>query len=505
MATAVQVQYRRGTASQVASFTGAQGEMVIDTTNNRVVVQDGATAGGWPAALASRVAVSDSNYTLSAPYAIVAYTALTAARVLALCVSTGYPAGQRLLIVDESGACSAARTITVAASGSDTIDGAASAVINQAYGHIALETNAAGKWTIIDQGPQVNALNALTGQLTLAATDGAVIAASGTTVAIGGPGGAVNKFRNGAMDVWQRGAAPTLTAGTSGSGYTADGWIVGFSASASAAPTIAQAAGRLLTKSSLQITGATSLTDVYVKQRIESLIAAAFCGQTVTVQAQIYNNTAAAVTPTLTVKRPSTQDGWSGTINTDVNAVSLQSCANGAWTLLAYTFVANAVCYNGLEITIDFGNNFSSSSKSVQISECDIRVTPGASAGLNPSPPPPELRPIGTELAFCQRYYETIGYSAWGFIYATSGCVMTWHFTAAKRTAPTIALATTSPVVAQFTIGNFTGSGSSLGYNSFTADGGMVAISGFSFTSPTATNLGCQAQTNPILTASAEL
>lgn len=50
MTTAVQVQYRRGTASQVTSFTGAQGELVVDTTNNRVVVQDGATAGGFPAA-----------------------------------------------------------------------------------------------------------------------------------------------------------------------------------------------------------------------------------------------------------------------------------------------------------------------------------------------------------------------------------------------------------------------------------------------------------------------
>ncbi|HEY1982484.1 MAG TPA: hypothetical protein VGH13_20600 [Xanthobacteraceae bacterium] len=50
MTTAVQVQYRRGTASQVAAFTGAQGELVVDTTNNRVVVQDGATAGGFPAA-----------------------------------------------------------------------------------------------------------------------------------------------------------------------------------------------------------------------------------------------------------------------------------------------------------------------------------------------------------------------------------------------------------------------------------------------------------------------
>jgi hypothetical protein len=55
MTTAVQVQYRRGTASQIAAFTGAQGELAVDITNNRVVVQDGATAGGFPAAKLSEV------------------------------------------------------------------------------------------------------------------------------------------------------------------------------------------------------------------------------------------------------------------------------------------------------------------------------------------------------------------------------------------------------------------------------------------------------------------
>jgi hypothetical protein len=48
--TATQIQFRRGSAAQTATFTGAPGEVVVDTTNNRVVVQDGATAGGWPSA-----------------------------------------------------------------------------------------------------------------------------------------------------------------------------------------------------------------------------------------------------------------------------------------------------------------------------------------------------------------------------------------------------------------------------------------------------------------------
>jgi hypothetical protein len=300
MSTAVQVQYRRGTSSQVAGFTGAAGEMVVDTTDNRVVVQDGATAGGWPSSKLAETVTS------------------------------------------------------VASSGGSAVTTAASS--------------------------------------------------SGIAVTIGEPGGFLNKFRNGTMDVWQRGTS-SLTAATSGA-YTADGWIV---TPTGASVTVAQAGGRLLTKNSLQVTGASAVTDVQISQRIESSIAAAFCSQTVTVQAQVYNNTGAAITPTLTVKRPSTQDGWSGTINIDVNAVGLQSCTNGAWTLVAYTFSANAASYNGLQITFDFGNNFAANSKTVQITECDIRVTPGASIGVNTNPPPAELRPIATELALCLRYYYQIG------------------------------------------------------------------------------------------------
>lgn len=48
-----QLQLRRGTAAEVASFIGAPGEVVVDTTNNRLVVQDGSAAGGFPALTAN--------------------------------------------------------------------------------------------------------------------------------------------------------------------------------------------------------------------------------------------------------------------------------------------------------------------------------------------------------------------------------------------------------------------------------------------------------------------
>ena len=153
-----QLQLRRGTAAQITAFTGAAGEVVMDTTNNRLVVNDGALPGGYPMAKLSevqtntRTPVSDAAYTVLATDRMVAYTALTAARVITLPASSAFSLGTRLLIVDETGNCSVTKTLTIAANGTDVIDGATSAVVNQAYGFIGLESNGAGKWVVVDQG-----------------------------------------------------------------------------------------------------------------------------------------------------------------------------------------------------------------------------------------------------------------------------------------------------------------------------------------------------------------
>lgn len=51
-----QIQWRRGTTAQTASFTGALAEITVDTSKNTLVVHDGVTPGGYPVALASQVA-----------------------------------------------------------------------------------------------------------------------------------------------------------------------------------------------------------------------------------------------------------------------------------------------------------------------------------------------------------------------------------------------------------------------------------------------------------------
>lgn len=48
-----EVRWRKGTTAQHSTFTGALGEVTVDTTKKTVVVHDGATAGGTPLATAA--------------------------------------------------------------------------------------------------------------------------------------------------------------------------------------------------------------------------------------------------------------------------------------------------------------------------------------------------------------------------------------------------------------------------------------------------------------------
>jgi hypothetical protein len=47
---ATQVQQRRGTTAQHNVFTGANGELTVDTSKDTLVIHDGTTQGGFPLA-----------------------------------------------------------------------------------------------------------------------------------------------------------------------------------------------------------------------------------------------------------------------------------------------------------------------------------------------------------------------------------------------------------------------------------------------------------------------
>ena len=61
-----QVQFRRGTSTQNDNFTGAAGELSVDTTNNTIRIHNGSTAGGFASAradLSNTSAITGSSTT----------------------------------------------------------------------------------------------------------------------------------------------------------------------------------------------------------------------------------------------------------------------------------------------------------------------------------------------------------------------------------------------------------------------------------------------------------
>jgi hypothetical protein len=79
MSTALKL--RRGTTAQHATFTGAEGEVTVDTTKDTVVVHDGSTAGGFP--LLREGAPIDNTPIGSTTPNTGAFTTLTANNIIA--------------------------------------------------------------------------------------------------------------------------------------------------------------------------------------------------------------------------------------------------------------------------------------------------------------------------------------------------------------------------------------------------------------------------------------
>jgi hypothetical protein len=99
----------------------------------------------------NRVAVNDAAYAAAVSDGLIAYTALSAPRIVSLPAAGGYAAGAQVQVVIESGTGSAVNTVTVAANGTDTINGNATAVITGAYGRLKIETDGVSKWTILER------------------------------------------------------------------------------------------------------------------------------------------------------------------------------------------------------------------------------------------------------------------------------------------------------------------------------------------------------------------
>jgi hypothetical protein len=108
-----QVQLRRGTTSEHSSFTGAVGEVTVDTTKDTVVVHDGSTAGGVPLAKSSELAAKVESL------ADLSITA-TAAELNVLDGFTGALADVNRLDVTTEGSSEASKVLTADSNGDVT-------------------------------------------------------------------------------------------------------------------------------------------------------------------------------------------------------------------------------------------------------------------------------------------------------------------------------------------------------------------------------------------------
>lgn len=205
-----------------------------------------------------------------------------------------------------------------------------------------------------------------------------------------------NVLINGAFDVWQRWIATSINVNAGTTAYTADRWFMSPVGATMGAIRDTNVPPTNISQYSLQIApNGTGGSTCNIGQKIESANVY-FLKGTVTFSAWIFNNTASAMTPVLLIGTPSALDNFT-TVNNRLTQ-SLQSCPVGVWTRVTHTVDISGYTNinNGLQIEIQTSGH-TTFGRTARIAEVQLERSTQATAF--------EERPIGLELALCQRYY----------------------------------------------------------------------------------------------------
>jgi len=295
----------------------------------------------------------------------------------------------------------------------------------------------------------------------------------------GGPlAGFRNRIINGNFDIWQRGTNFTPT----NNGFTADRWFTTFDGSGStraitreeffAGSTVPPGAAYFLKyNQSVAGSGATFNT---INQRIEDV--RTFGGQTVTLSFYARGFFAPLVLPAITLRQ---NFGAGGSSYVDTSFASNTLISGGTYN--RYSFVVTVPSITSkvvgtssyLELIINLPLN-----TTFIFELAGVQLEPGSVAT------PFERRPIGTELALCQRYFQSSAVYVAAYVDngGTMGTVA--HLGPRMRTVPTIS--------------NVVTSSTNLGARTFAANASNVYLSA------TASSAG-GAQLSETFDASAEL
>jgi hypothetical protein len=306
-----------------------------------------------------------------------------------------------------------------------------------------------------------------------------------------------NKIINGNFDIWQRGTSFT------NAGYSADRWFT--TADTNSGWTVSRQA---FTVGQTEVPNeptyflrfaisASNLAGPTIQQKIEDV--RTFAGKTVT--ATFYAKVSAGSTFTPGYFRMTQNFGSSGSADAFVIANETLTALTSSWVKYTYTFNVPSIAGK----TIGAGNYVAfmfriPDSTTTTVDFAQVQVEEGTTATAF------EQRPIGTEFALCQRYYEIMNQSSiMGISDGTNVILCPYTYVVPKRATASLSLLNSVITIVEPTVSARVSSGAALS----TGTGAGISscsyqITGFSSLTGGRAILGA-AGTVAVLAISAEL
>ena len=205
-----------------------------------------------------------------------------------------------------------------------------------------------------------------------------------------------NKIINGDMRIDQRNAGAAATIAANAVSYIVDRFFVFSGTNSSTAQRVSTSNANL--PFALRATAGSNVTQINIGQRLESSNIYDLIGQTVTLS--FYASSPTVTTLGLYIYTPNSADNYgAGTTSFFINNNNFN--ISNTLTRYTYTFVMPAAAANGLGVEV-----YTSVAPSYLPVGTNLQIT-GVQLEAGPTATPFEYRPIGTELALCQRYFET--------------------------------------------------------------------------------------------------